>query len=144
MAFTGKFVYMAHHFILLRLNPFGLIVDREGWWIEHSDLCHSCRFACQQRMLKTFPGPGSLCAGDEVVWLWHLLANFIYIYIYIDVYHICIYMYVYDTCIYIYYVYIYYVLCIYIYTYTPIHQSLQKLLKNLPKFGNYSITKNVY
>ena len=29
MAFTGKFVYMAHHFILLRLNPFDLRVDRE-------------------------------------------------------------------------------------------------------------------
>ena len=24
MAFTGKFVYMAHHFILLPLNPFDL------------------------------------------------------------------------------------------------------------------------
>ena len=24
MAFTGKFVYVAHHFNLLRLNPFGL------------------------------------------------------------------------------------------------------------------------
>ena len=22
--------------ILLRLNPFGLRVDREGWWFEHS------------------------------------------------------------------------------------------------------------
>ena len=33
---TGKFAYMAHHFILLRLNPFGLRVDREGWWFEHS------------------------------------------------------------------------------------------------------------
>ena len=31
MTSTGKFVYMAHHFILLRLNPFGLRVDREGW-----------------------------------------------------------------------------------------------------------------
>ena len=36
MAFTGKFVYMAHHFILVRLNPFDLRVDREGWWCEHS------------------------------------------------------------------------------------------------------------
>ena len=36
MAFIGKFVYMAHHFILLRLNPFGLRVDREGWWFEQS------------------------------------------------------------------------------------------------------------
>ena len=32
---TGKFVYIAHHFILLRLNPFHLSVDREGWWFEH-------------------------------------------------------------------------------------------------------------
>ena len=30
------FVYMAHHFIMPRLNPFGLRVDREGWWFEHS------------------------------------------------------------------------------------------------------------
>ena len=36
MTFTGKFVYMTHHFILLRLNPFGLGIDREGWWFEHS------------------------------------------------------------------------------------------------------------
>ena len=27
---------MAHHFILLRLNPFDLRVDKEGWWFEHS------------------------------------------------------------------------------------------------------------
>ena len=36
MAFTGKFEYMAHHFIMLRLSPFGLRVDREGWWFEQS------------------------------------------------------------------------------------------------------------
>ena len=36
MTSTGKFVYMANHFILLRLNPFGLSVDSEGWWFEHS------------------------------------------------------------------------------------------------------------
>ena len=36
MTFTSKFVYMAHHFILLRLNPFDLRVDKEGWWFEHS------------------------------------------------------------------------------------------------------------
>ena len=29
-------LYMAHHFIMLRLNPFDLRVDREGWWFEHS------------------------------------------------------------------------------------------------------------
>ena len=34
MAFTGTFIYMAHHLILLRLNPFDLRVDRDGWWFE--------------------------------------------------------------------------------------------------------------
>ena len=28
--YTDKFVYMAHHFIMLRLNPFGLRADREA------------------------------------------------------------------------------------------------------------------
>ena len=36
MKLTGTFVYMAHHFILLWLNPFGLRVDREGWGFDHS------------------------------------------------------------------------------------------------------------
>ena len=34
--FTGKIVYMARHFIWLRLNPFDLRFDREGWWFKHS------------------------------------------------------------------------------------------------------------
>ena len=32
-----------------------------------STLYHSCGFACQQRVLKTFPGPGYLRSEDEVV-----------------------------------------------------------------------------
>ena len=36
MTSAGKFVYIAHHFILLRISPFGFRVDREGWWFEHS------------------------------------------------------------------------------------------------------------
>ena len=32
----GKFVYMADHFLLLRLNPFGVWVDSERWCFEHS------------------------------------------------------------------------------------------------------------
>ena len=40
-----------------------------------SSLCHSCGFACQQRVLKTFPGPGYLHSEDGVVWLWHPLVN---------------------------------------------------------------------
>ena len=35
MAFTGKFSYMNHHF-MLGFNPFDLRVDREGWWYENS------------------------------------------------------------------------------------------------------------
>ena len=40
-----------------------------------SILCHSCAFACQQKVLKTFPGPGYLRSEDEIVWLWHLFVN---------------------------------------------------------------------
>ena len=74
MAFTGKPVYMAHHFILQRLNLLDLRVDRERWWFEH--LCHSCGFACQQRVLKMFSGPGYLRSEEGVVWLWYLLISF--------------------------------------------------------------------
>ena len=36
MTSSGKFVYMVHYFILLRLTLSGLGVDREGWWFDHS------------------------------------------------------------------------------------------------------------
>ena len=36
LAFTGKFLYLAHNFILLGHNVSGFGVDREGWWFEHS------------------------------------------------------------------------------------------------------------
>ena len=65
MASTCKFVYMADHFILLQLNPFGHKVDREGWWFEHS--LYICGFACQQRVLKKFPGHGYLGYKDRLV-----------------------------------------------------------------------------
>ena len=61
MTFTGKFVCIAHHFILPRLNCFDRSVDREGWLFEHSvSLYYSCGFHYQQRVLKTFPGSGCL------------------------------------------------------------------------------------
>ena len=34
MAFTGKFLYMAQHLLLLWLGSFELRVGREGWWFE--------------------------------------------------------------------------------------------------------------
>ena len=36
MAFFAKFVYVAHRFIFLWLNPFDITVDRKGLWFEHS------------------------------------------------------------------------------------------------------------
>ena len=36
LAFTATFVYIAHHFILLRLNPFGVRLDRVEWYFERS------------------------------------------------------------------------------------------------------------
>ena len=54
-----------------------------GWWggmlVWVLCVIAGCRFACQQRVLKTFPGHGYLRFEDEVVWLWHLLVN-LYIY----------------------------------------------------------------
>ena len=73
MTSIGKFVYMAHHFLLLLLNPFGLSVDREWLWFEHS--LPSLRLACQERVLKTFPGSGYLLSEDGVVWVWYPLVN---------------------------------------------------------------------
>ena len=141
MTCTGIFVCVAHHFILVCLNPFGFRIDRELLWFEHSmselrvclsaegaknvfwswlsplrgwgiwllhvlvylyiwltisscygsiplalgligrdgglsTLWHSCGFACKQRVLKIFPGSGSLHSDDGVVWLWHPVVNF--------------------------------------------------------------------
>ena len=36
MTFTGKVLYMAHHFILLRFNTFDLRIVRERLWFKHS------------------------------------------------------------------------------------------------------------
>ena len=66
---------MAHHLILVQLNPFDLslgLIGRDGGL---STLCHSCGFPCQQRVLKTFPDPVYLNFKDEVVRLCHSLVN---------------------------------------------------------------------
>ena len=36
---------------------------------------HSWELACQQRLLKTFSGHGSLGSEDGIIWLWLVLAN---------------------------------------------------------------------
>ena len=40
-----------------------------------STLCNSHEFAGEKRMLKFFPGPGSLYSTDGLVWVWYLLLN---------------------------------------------------------------------
>ena len=72
------------------------LIGRDGGL---NTLCHSCGFACQQRVLNTLPGPGYLHSEDGVVWLWHSVAVvnlYIYTYIYIYLY-IYIYIYIYIT-----------------------------------------------
>ena len=94
-----------------------------------STLCHNCRFPCQQRVLKTFPGPGYICSKDGVVWLWHLLVSLYiykyihYIFIYLRVYiHIYIYIYI-SLCMHM-RVCIYVFMCIYI----DFNMHLRKLM----------------
>ena len=48
--------------------------------------CHSCGLACQQRLLKLFPGSGCLLSEDGVVWMWHPLVN-LYIWLTISCYY---------------------------------------------------------
>ena len=119
--------------IYIRLNPFDLslwLIGRDG---DLSTLCHSWGFACQQRVLKTFPGPGYLYSKDGAVWLCHSLVNlyiyihmymytyvhmYTYVYMYICIYaYICIYMYI---CIYA-YICIYIHICIYVYIYMYVY-----------------------
>ena len=121
------FIYVTRVYISLTISscygsiPLTLgLIGRDGGL---STLCHSYGFACQQRVLKMFPGPDYLRSEDGVVWLWHPQVNlyiciyickYIYIYIYMLYIYICIYIYVYIyVYIYIYYIYIY--ICIYIY-----------------------------
>ena len=75
MSLTGKLVYIwiaiSSYYGSVPLT-LGLI-GRDGGL---SALCHSCGFACQQSVLKKFPGSSYLHSEDEVVWLCHLLVNF--------------------------------------------------------------------
>ena len=75
---TSRYLYINLYIWLTISSCYGSIplalglIGRDGGL---SALCHSCGFACQQRVLKTFLGPNYLCSNDVVVWLWHLLVN---------------------------------------------------------------------
>ena len=72
--------------LLKKLVHFIFVYNKYFWLVDPyrkslytygglSTLCHSCGFASQQRVLKTFPGPGYLHSENGVVWLWHSLVN---------------------------------------------------------------------
>ena len=81
---TGKFECIAHHFFLLRLNPFGLRVESEEWWFEDSmsqlRVCLSAEGAkkVSQLWLSPLRGWGSLTMT--------FTSKFLHIYIYIYIY----------------------------------------------------------
>ena len=78
-------------------------------------LSHSCRFDYQQRVLKTFPGPGYLCSENGLFWLKHSLDEYIVYMWHLIIYIYIIYMYIYIYIIHTYiYIYIYYVYILYI------------------------------
>ena len=68
MTFTGKFVYISHHFILLWLYPLALrLIGKDS---DKNTLCHSCHIVCRQSVLKTFRGSDYLCWENGVAWLY--------------------------------------------------------------------------
>ena len=78
-----------------------------SWFNIHlaRNLCHICGYACQQMVLKAFPGPSPLHGWSSLTMTF--TGKFVYIYIYIQMYMyrcICIYVY---FCKYIYIIYIY-------------------------------------
>ena len=64
MTFFGKFEYIYSSSFYLPMAQYHYLIGRDGGL---RTLCHGCRFACQQRVLKTFPGPAYLHSEDEIV-----------------------------------------------------------------------------
>ena len=58
------YIYYIYIYIYISISLTLGLVGRDGGL---STLCHSCGFACQQRVLKMFPGPGYLRSEDGVV-----------------------------------------------------------------------------
>ena len=74
---------MAHYFILLRINPFDLRTDREGWWFEHSlswlRVCLSAEGAenVSWPWLSPLRGRGSLTTSltGKFVYIWLTISS---------------------------------------------------------------------
>ena len=64
MTFLGKFGYSSLFYLVTAQSQCLMGIGRDRGL---STLCHSCGFSCQQRVLKTFPGPGFLRSEDGIV-----------------------------------------------------------------------------
>ena len=64
MAFLDKFACDSPFYLATTQSQYLMVIGRDGGL---STLCHSCGFACQQRVLKTFPGPGYPYSKDGIV-----------------------------------------------------------------------------
>ena len=104
IAFTGQFVfvYIAHHFILLQLNPFDLGIVSERWWLEHSlpwlQVCLSAEGVkiISYSWLSPLQRWGSLTMTlpSKFVYIYIHIYKYIYIHMYKYIY---IYIYIYIT-----------------------------------------------
>ena len=83
MISTSKLVYMAHHFIFLRLNPFGLRIDKEGWWFEHSMSQLRVCLSAEDAKNVSWPGLSPLRGCGSLTMT--STAKFVYIYIYTQI-----------------------------------------------------------
>ena len=77
---------MAHHFILLRLNPFGLRVDGEGWWFEHSMSWLRVSLSAEGAKNVSWPWLSPLRGWVSLTMTSTGKFTYIYIYIYIYIY----------------------------------------------------------
>ena len=69
---VNLYVYRSSVYLATAQSQYLMVIGRDGGL---STLCHSCRFACQQRVLKTFSHLVYFHSEDGVVWLWHFLVN---------------------------------------------------------------------
>ena len=69
---VNLYIYRSSVYLATAQSQYLMVIGRDGGL---STLCHSCRFACQQRVLKTFSDPVYFHSEDGVVWLWHFLVN---------------------------------------------------------------------
>ena len=79
---TSAILYFLYPLVLLYVFQECNMRKTKTWY---NTLCHSCWFACHQRVLKTFPCPDVLYFMDGVVLLCIFFGKFAYIYIYLRI-----------------------------------------------------------